>query len=199
MDDEFRTQLLLAKLPTRPDAASALNTAPGAPTMGTAEVVESYVQAYIQTWVVPASTLAVEGGVDCPPPHLEALMEELAALGVEPPVGSHHLRTCTHRPRTPRAMRMVLQALNTNPTPVIADHLVRAAMSREYEVAASPEGWGCSFAANEDALPFLAWLLLRSVGVPSEAMPPILHQANNKELRACFKATAARFKWRCVS
>ena len=89
--------------------------------------------------------------------------------------------------------------MNGTPTPLVEPRQARLAAQRERDVAALAEGWGCPGLADEEVNMHLAWLLLRSVGVPKDALPTQPVRKPFVAARAAFQATAAKLKWNCGS
>jgi hypothetical protein len=133
--------------------------------------------------------------------HLLPLMHELASRrprclppGTGTEVHMEDLMQCRRRPRTAGGLFAVLRALNGRAPRMVQPRQLAHAVQREQAVAASSDGWG-SDVSDDECAQHLAWLLLRSVGVPKDALPHQPTKQAFKDLRTAFQCAGARLGW----
>jgi hypothetical protein len=155
--DDFETNNILSKLPPRVAVR-------GGPV--TVDTSKTLVEAYIRD-VVERVDVLEEAAVT-------PLMSQLADAGVPHPVSLSDLKALKLPPglkRLPRVYARLLKTLNGEHLPLVNADQVKVAARRERVVQESRGGWG-----SGDALSLYSTytfkLLLQSVGVPDEVLPP---------------------------
>ncbi len=133
--------------------------------------------------------------------HLLPLMQELASRRRPclPPGSGRYVHVedllqCRRRPRSAGGLFAVLRALNGCPPAMVHPRQLALAVRREQAVAALPEGWGCD-TGEDDCCQHLAWLLLRSVGVPKDVLPRQPAKQAFAAVKAAFVTVGKRLGW----
>jgi hypothetical protein len=90
----------------------------------------------------------------------------------------------------------MLARLNGSWTPLVTAAQLQAAVAREHAVAALPEGWQCLEATEDDGASHTSYLLLKSVGVPQQALiPSTATKKVQSIIDAAFRKVAKALKW----
>lgn len=182
--DDFETNTILSKLPPRVHVASAARTH---------DYSSTVVESYVQNAVMRVDPLDPDDEI------MTSVMDALFAARVLMPVSVSDLK----RLRLPQAVRKqprifarLLVTLNGSDEPLVTPVQLRIAAERETALRGTSTGWGSSDA--HDFTDYTSNLLLKSVGVAEELLPPAksVPALTKSQIDAAFEQAAAYFQWK---
>ena len=193
--DEYNTRVLLSKLPPRVNdvASRPSDCTPSFPQSSAVEAVGREIVEQVDAVDVADPALG---------PALLEVMQQLEAARVTSPVSLAALKAVVLPAALKREKRVyakLLRCLNGAAVPLVSPRQLFHAMSRERAVAASELGWDSSEAITTFAS-YTCSLLLQSVGVNKEVLPPVKPVPSAVKLRinSAWQAACAAQSWPCV-